>query len=106
MKRVVAITASLFLLAGCGEKVQGAPDVGTTTLVQQFEWRVINREQMVELHRLNGIYLKPNEVPLGMQGYKDGKAIIYTLPPKTVDDDVTLTLGHEVMHIAMGKYHD
>ena len=106
MKRAVAITAALFLLSGCGEKVQGAPDAGTTTLVQQFEWRVINREQMVELHRLNGINLKPNEVPLGMQGYKDGKAIIYTLPPKTVDDDVTLTLGHEVMHIAMGKYHD
>ena len=106
MKRAVAIAAALYLLVGCGEKVRGAPDVGTATLVQQFEWRVINRAQMVELHRLNGIHLKPNEVPLGMQGYKDGKAIIYTLPPKTVDDDVATTLGHEVMHIAMGKYHE
>ena len=38
--------------------------------------------------------------------FGNGKAIIYTLPPKTVDDDVATTLGHEVMHIAMGKYHD
>lgn len=106
MKRTAALVAVLFLSAGCAEKIQDAPKAGTATLVQQFEWRVINREQMVELHRLNGITLKPNEVPLGMQGYKDGKAIIYTLPPKTVDDDVATTLGHEVMHIAMGKYHD
>lgn len=106
MKRAVAIAAALYLLVGCGEKVQGAPDVGTTTLVQQFEWRVINRAQMVELHRLNGIEVADGKMPVGMQGYKDGKAIIYTLPPKTVDDDVATTLGHEVMHIAMGKYHD
>lgn len=106
MKRTAALVAVLFLSAGCAEKIQDAPKAGTTMLVQEFEWRIINEAQMRELHAINNIKVAEGKVPVGIQGYKDGKAIIYTLPPKSVDDDVALTLGHEVMHIAMGKYHD
>lgn len=98
--------AALLALTGCAEKIQDAPKAGTTMLVQGFEWRVINEAQMRELHAINGIPIPDGKMPAGMQGYKDGKTIIYTLPPVSVDDDVALTLGHEVMHITMGKYHD
>lgn len=44
--------------------------------------------------------------PHGFAGYADdGTAVVYTLPPNRVDDAVTCTLGHEVMHVALGEYH-
>ncbi len=35
----------------------------------------------------------------------DGLHIVYTLPPSTVDDAATCTLGHEVLHVVLGEYH-
>lgn len=103
--RAIALVVVLFLTA-CAEKIQDAPTAGTTIQVGAFEWRVINQQQMRELHAINGIALDAHQVPKGLAGRKDGRAIIYTLPPGRVDDETALTLGHEVMHIALGKYHD
>lgn len=36
---------------------------------------------------------------------EDGTIYVYTLRPEHVDDSRTLTLGHEVMHVALGDYH-
>ena len=41
----------------------------------------------------------------GFAGMQGGKAVIYTTPPRHVDDQAALTLGHEIMHIAFGSYH-
>lgn len=42
----------------------------------------------------------------GFAGYADdGTAVVYTLPPQSVDDAVACTLGHEVMHVALGEHH-
>ena len=35
----------------------------------------------------------------------DNVCTIYTLTPKRIDDDRTTTLGHEMLHCLIGKYH-
>ena len=36
----------------------------------------------------------------------DGRWVVYSTAPYRVDDQVATTLGHEVMHIVLGEYHD
>ena len=47
----------------------------------------------------------------GMQGQalyspSDNKCEIVIYEPKGIDDEATLTLGHELMHCLYGDYHD
>lgn len=93
------------VLTGCGERVQGAPDPGTTVSLPPIEWRVVSRAELEAVYRNSGQALAEGDRLHGFAGYRDGQAVVYTLPPRTVDDAVTCTLGHEVMHIALGAYH-
>lgn len=106
MKIQLVVLFFVVFLAACADKVQGAPTAGEAIHVDAFEWRIVDQQQMRELHAINDIALDAHQVPKGLAGRKDGRAIIYTLPPGRVDDETALTLGHEVMHIALGKYHD
>lgn len=95
-------------LAGCsgGEGVANAPVDGSNITIQQFEWRVRSKQELQEIHALNGIELRAGQVAVGLQGTDpNGAVVIYTGAPVHVDDSVACTLGHEVMHIALGKYH-
>lgn len=102
------LVAAVLAISGCGEQVQNAPAAGTTVLIPEFEWRVVDADTMARLHAENGIVLQRGvETALGMQGVRniDGRVMVYTLPPKYLNDRNTCTLGHEVMHIALGAYH-
>lgn len=86
------------LAAGCGEHVQHAPQNGDTVMVPAFEWRIRSEADIDRLH---------GSPAYGFTGRDrvTGSAVVYTQQPRHVDDQVACTLGHEVMHLALGSYH-
>lgn len=102
-----ALLLAPLLLTACGEPVQGAPEAGDSIQLPPIEWRVRSRDALEHAYRDSGMVIGGNERLHGFAGYSDdGSAVIYTMPPRTVDDSVACTLGHEVMHIALGSYHE
>lgn len=107
MNRIVALSAICagLMLVGCGEKVEFAPVAGQNVEVPAFEWRVRSREELVQIYRESGMEFEDGDILSGFVGNDGDKKVVYTMAPKTVDDDVACTLGHEVMHLAIGDYH-
>ena len=103
MKR---LTILLFILTGCGEKIDEQPRPGDIHSLPAFEWRIESKEELERAYLAAGMPMGERDRLHGFVG-KDstGTWVIYTMPPKRVDDSVTCTLGHEVMHIALGDYH-
>lgn len=100
------IIATLALLTACGESVQGAPEPGDNIALPPVEWRVRDRVALEHAYRESGMPIGERDRLHGFAGYTpDGTAVVYTLPPRMVDDAATCTLGHEVMHLALGEYH-
>ena len=102
MKRLLILP---LLLAGCGEPVQNPPEPGQTVALPPIEWRVRDREGLEAAYRNSGMPLTERERLHGFAGRDGDVAVVYTLPPRRVDDAVACTLGHEVMHVARGEYH-
>ena len=99
----------LLMLVGCdgGERVANAPRPGDTINVQPIEWRVVDRETLVRVYRNSGKQLPKGGQLEGFAGVREnGQAVIYTLAPRNVDDQVTCTIGHEFLHVALGEYHN
>jgi hypothetical protein len=104
--KTLAIVLLVAALVGCGDRVQNSPAEGSNITIPQFEWRVRSGHGLQEIHALNGIELHAGQIAEGLQGTDpSGTVVIYTRSPVRVDDSVACTLGHEVMHIALGKYH-
>lgn len=104
MKQLLIILLAVTLVA-CGERVQGAPESGAVVQLPPIEWRVVDRAELEAVYRNSGQELADGDRLSGFAGYRNGQAVVYTLPPRTVDDAATCTLGHEVMHVALGSYH-
>lgn len=102
-----AAAAAVALLAACApEQVAGAPAAGDDVPVSGFIWRVRDAETMAAEHRAaTGQQVMPEWNLQGYAGTINGVPMVTTLPPRYVDDDVACTLGHEVMHLALGDYH-
>lgn len=109
MKTKSLLLAFGLAMMGCtpspSESIVGAPKVGDTIQLPEIEWRIVNRGELERIYRIAGKRLEPNQKLYGFSARQGGKAIIYTLPPRKVDDDPTLILGHEVLHVALGEYH-
>lgn len=108
MKNFLAIPLIL-AIAACSDKepVKGTPAAGTDLTVPEFTWKVRTQEQLDTIYITSGMVLNEEDRLEGFVG-RDvlGNYVVYTRPPKYVDDSVTCTLGHEVMHIVLGSYHD
>ena len=101
-----ALLLAPLLLAACGEPVQGAPAPGDNLALPPIEWRVRDRVALEQAYRDSGMITGERDKLHGFAGYADdGAAVVYTLPPQRVDDAVACTLGHEIMHVALGSYH-
>lgn len=104
----------VFLLGGCSggqpvtptEKISVA--AGSDVQLPAMVWRIRDPQGLREEYAAanGGRELGALE---SLQGFaakgSSGTVYIYTLPPRYVDDEVTLTLGHEVMHVVLGDYH-
>lgn len=95
----------LLALAGCGEKVEPQPAAGESFSIPAFTWHTVSMEELRHTYMYAGETLHDNERLFGFVGNRGEEVVVYTLPPKTVDDSVACTLGHEVMHLALGDYH-
>ena len=105
MRHFLLIAATL-LVTGCGERIDPLPAAGQVYQLPPIEWRVVDRAELERVYRDAGMPLAKGDQLHGFAGrLQDGRAVIYTLPPTRVDDAATLTLGHEVAHVALGSYH-
>lgn len=106
MRRLLILAAALLLSACDGrEPIKAAPKAGDVYRVAEFDWHVVSERELRQLYTDNDMPLKDGEQIQGFIGNQGGRVVIYTTPPKRVDDAATTTLGHEVMHAALGNYH-
>lgn len=103
--KYVIILFLVLVLAGCYRSIDPQPEIGDIYAIPEIEWRVVGRDELIAVYENSGQTIRSGEELHGFMGYRDGKPVIYTLAPKTVDDQVTLTLGHEVLHVVLGEYH-
>lgn len=104
--RIAAILACL-LLSACdsGTPISPEPQAGETHLLN-VEWRIVDRPALERAYRNAGRDLQPGQRLHGFAGHlPDGRLVVYTLPPRRVDDSATCTLGHEILHLTHGDYH-
>lgn len=107
MRRAALVLVCL-LLAACGEKVTNPPAAGTVVHVPAFEWHVMEPRDYIRVYENSGMPSDdlPRGAILGFAGRKeDGTLVVVTPPPRYVDDEVTTTLGHEVLHLVLGEFH-
>lgn len=98
----------------------GDPPNGYLTTESEYQvafvWHPVNtREELRSLYEAGGGVMPGDCDPYDrrdsceLTGFtaraSDGTQHVYTLRPVRVDDDTTLTLGHEVMHVVLGSYH-
>lgn len=96
----------LLLLTACtGERIDQSPQPGSTIQLPPMEWRVVSEDELRRVYVEAGMPLTDGQKLHGFAGMQGGKTVIYTMPPRRVDDQATLTLGHEVLHVAIGDYH-
>lgn len=100
-----AILALGFILTGCGEPVIKAPKAGDDIAVPAFTWRVRSDQQIATEYRAAGKDPGEGRAVDAYIGRVNGAPAITTRPPLYVDDGVACSLGHEVMHAAIGDYH-
>lgn len=100
-----ALWFCLLALTACGQSIEPAPKPGEIYNIPEIEWNVLDREQLAQVYRDSGMDLRPGDDLHGFAGKRGNTVVIYTLAPKTVDDQATLTLGHEVLHVVLGEYH-
>lgn len=104
MIRALALAIAL-LLAGCGERIDPAPVAGDVHQLPQIEWRIVGAPELRRVYADAGMPLAAGDKLHGFVGEQSGRVVIYTLPPRRVDDQPTCTLGHELLHVAIGDYH-
>lgn len=93
-------------LTGCAQSIDPAPQPGQVYQLPAIEWHVVDRDELRRVYAAAGMPLAEGDKLHGFAGVDGaGRPVIYTLPPTRVDDAATLTLGHELLHVALGSYH-
>lgn len=90
-----------------------AKKVNIPALQNPYTYKGVVEVKMVDQRTLYSLYEKyGKKVPTNgnLKGFagrgEDGRCVILITPVKKVDDDATLTLGHELLHCMWGNYHD
>lgn len=109
---VVVVIALIF--AGCSAQTESVTPTkhsikpGTDIQLPPMEWRIRTPEDLARIYAESGQQTSRDEAIDAFIGRDPGtgQVIIYTAPPKFVDGAETRALGHEVMHEALGDYHE
>lgn len=105
MKRFLPLALAAGL-ASCAQSIDPAPQPGQVYQLPAVEWHVVDRDELRRVYAAAGMPLADGDKLHGFAGVDGaGRPVIYTLPPARVDDAATLTLGHELLHVALGRYH-
>ncbi len=99
------LLAAMLLLSACADRIEPQPAAGDIYQLPPMEWRIVDRAELERIYRDAGMPLIEQQRLHGFVARQGDKIVIFTLPPRSVDDDVTTTLGHEVIHVAIGDYH-
>ena len=107
--RIIATVFLLTLLVGCDsrEPVKNAPKLGDQIELPPIVWKIRTEKQMAEI-RENSLGPTNRKVRvLGLTGVNQdtGRVEVITEVPRYVDDQIACTLGHEIMHVALGDFH-
>lgn len=102
--KVALIVLLLIFNSGC-EKKKDLLKIPPTKNTQHLELTITTVNSVTEMR------MKVWRYEEGIQGQtlyspNDNKCEIIIYKPKRVDDEATLTLGHELMHCLYGDYHD
>lgn len=82
------------------------PETQDSYHLPPIEWRIRDAQGLRAAYVNSGMTLTNDQKLEGFVGLDEkGRTVVYTMRPKTVDDSVACTLGHEVMHVALGNYH-
>lgn len=99
------------LLIGCDQqKIQptrGSIAAGAVNKLPPIEWRIVSKPELERAYIRGGAQLLSGHELEGFTAidHETGTVLVYTLPPTSIDGAATLTLGHEIMHVALGDYH-
>lgn len=111
--RLSSLGLIALLLTGCGERITPAPQPGDVHHLPPIELRFVDRQTLEAVYLNSAMEIREVRVGkhrqkdrlTGFVGTRNGRTVLYTLPPKYVDDAMTCTLGHEVLHVPLGSYH-
>lgn len=96
------------VLFGCAKQPDPVfPQAGEIHEVPSFTWVILNEKVLRDTYLAYGGTL-PKDGKLTGFTARDrvtGAHYVYSLPVRNVDDEGTLVLGHEVLHIILGDYH-
>lgn len=96
-----------FLLMSCSRKDEAiVPEWDYTG--QQIQLTVHVFATIREKHRAieaRGYAVDPSLAGFAIMSPSDTVCEIFIVRPKNIDDENTLTLGHEVLHCLYGRYH-
>ncbi|MCE9679626.1 hypothetical protein LZP69_10685 [Shewanella sp. AS1] len=87
------------LLAACGKPVKPEFDREQVILQRHF----MSSAELASAAQARGLIGK--ERGFAVWSPSDNQCDVYLQQPKAVDDDITMTLGHEVLHCLIGQYH-
>ena len=102
MRHLRASVLLVLLTAGCGERIQNAPQPGDSYYVC-VTWQVHTPESLTAAY--SAIQPPPPGRLVGFASRRGDAHTIHTLAPTRVDDDAVTTLGHELLHVVLGEYH-
>ena len=105
--RILIVLLSL-LFVGCSKQPDPVfPKAGESRGVPAFTWVVLNEKDLQAMYLASGGTLPEGSKLTGFtaQDRATGAQYVYTLPVENVDDERTLVVGHEVLHIILGNYH-
>lgn len=108
MIRRIILAALIVALAACAERVTpttGSVEAGADNQLPPIVWRIRDQAELERIYREAGRTIQQGQQLHGFSARQGDVIVVYTLPPRNVDDQVTTTLGHEVMHVALGDFH-
>ena len=112
-KKIATAIILTAALAACSEKepvvpVTNSTAAGTVIALPAVDWYIVDEQKMRDIYVNSGVPLEETSRLYGFAAVDPatGKNVIVTPPPKYVDDEVTCTVGHEMMHVAFGAYHE
>lgn len=97
----------LFLLS---INIQRPPIIETFDRTGEVIYLTVNlydnqRDMVRDISKFLGYDVDPDHLGISIYSPDDNQCMVFSLKPRYVDDERTLTLGHEILHCIYGEVH-